>query len=366
MTDTATPHDQPSTTLDASEGDLAVHSPDAVLAFCEIERFTGTLRFESRAVSGNLPVLRGVPEIPEADRALTRAFEAFLAATDGRYALEEFLPDLEGATRVGDASFTGVLGEIEIADLLRYANAVGLTGVVLLSRPERGVVLRHRRGELVSISVNDEADADLVNLFAWKEGRFAIRTRSLFARTARLSDLPANSLHEIEVGLADVLARAGDRGSSAPPSAGVPGPSVLRARTLPFGLVHDGASRDSVDAPSKVEDDRWEPSAATTGRLRALASKPPPPSGDGTVKIYRVEKDPTGAFPAVRVSEPPPAPARAKPRNVREEPARHPGSVTARTAAVALRRARTMIFVLAGLLVATALLAAFLLGRVTK
>jgi hypothetical protein len=33
---------------------------------------------------------------------------------------------------------------------------------------------------------------------------------------------------------------------------------------------------------------------------------------------------------------------------------------------VALKRARTMIFVLGGLLVATALLLAFLLGRVTR
>ncbi len=349
------------------DGDLSRSSPEVILAFCEATRFTGSLHFESPGISGLLPMLAGVPEIPEGERRLARAFEVFVATTEGRYELRELLPDLDGATRVTDTSFTGTLGPLTVADLLRYSGAVGLTGQITLSRPDRGVLIRCARGEIASITVNDASDVDLVTLFAWTEGRFALGGRSVFAHETRPAPAPP-SMTEIEVALADVLSRTVPALAGAPSSAGTPAPSLRRFTTQPFGLAPEAPSSEGAKPTVNPEDERWEPSEATSGRLRTFATLPPPPRPDSTVKIRRVERDPTGAYAAVRLSDdevlPPPA---APPRSSdAASPVAPTPSHTQRVTRLALQQARTLVYVLGAALVVVGLLAAYLLGRMTR
>jgi len=350
------------------EGDLARTAPEHVLAFCERERFSGALHFDAPAGAGQLPLLNGVPEIPEHDRPLARAFEAFLSLGAGRYQLEQLLPDLEGAERMGDTAFMGTLASVSISALLRYCSAVGLSGMVTLSRPDRGVLIRYSRGELASISVNDSADVDLVTLFAWTEGRFEIRARPLFgAGSASVTNL-ASPLSQIELALGDVLARSATAAGSAPKITAAPS---LRGSTKPFGLSPPGP------APQvRPEDEQWEPSPQTSDRLRNYASMPPPANTDAKVTIYKVDRDPTGAYPALRADDgdnavaPRPSPRYAErpPPSARaiEPPVSRPQSSPDHSLRVALRRAQSVSLGLGALFVLAAILAAYLLGRMSR
>jgi hypothetical protein len=267
-------------------GSLTTHRPDEVLRFCEHVRFTGTLAFQSDRGRGVLPLLNGVPEIAVGDAKLEHALDEFLALERGTYTLVQLLPALEGASPEGDLGLRGALARVAPADLLRYCEAAGLTGTLTLQHGERTCVARYRRGELVSLTVDNEADADLGSVFAWTEGIFTIQARSVFDQ-----DRPATVPHDkmlktLEVALVDILEQSQRRATEArpaTPTTPIAAPSIQRTVTLPFGVEESGASPPPAVSP--------RPASVAPGGVRRSVP-PPPPGPESTVKVYFVDRGP--------------------------------------------------------------------------
>lgn len=280
MSDSTELENQASPVVVPSSGSLAVHRPEAVLRFCEGVRFTGTLAFQSDRGRGVLPMLNGVPEIAPGDVHLEQALEQFLALEHGTYTLVQILPALEGASREGDLGLWGSLERVRPAELLRYCEGAGLSGTLTLRHGERTCVARYDRGELVSLTVDDDPGADPTDVFAWTQGTFAIRARSVFDH-ARPSNPPHDNerlLKTLEVALVDILEKS-QRGATGAAASGTvsSAPSIQRTVTLPFGV--EGGPGAGVAVSSSV-------------RSGARRSVPPPPSPESTVKVYFVNRGP--------------------------------------------------------------------------
>lgn len=142
----------------------------------EIEgyRTTGILRFEYGETTGEVALVQGQisadqPETPKGD-----CVETLLELRAGTFELIQQLPPLPVSK--GDKSFREGSLEVHVpADLMRYCERAGLTGVLDIRDGDRVAEIAYSKGELYGIRL-DKLD-ELHEVFGWEEGTFRIEVR---------------------------------------------------------------------------------------------------------------------------------------------------------------------------------------------
>ncbi len=278
---------------------LADVRPDAVLRFCEMAHFTGTLSFTTATGKGLLPVLNGVPEVSD-DASIEAALDEFLGSTEGTYTLKQILPNLDAATRAGDLAWHGTMSGGGIPDLMRYCESAGLTGTLRLTHGEETCDARYERGDLVSLEVDREEDQNLERVFAWPDGAFAIQAQPLFETEAEpppprvvaaAAALPEPQLlRTLEVALAEIMDKRSRNDGDRPASSAFRAPSL---RSLPG--VAFGVERTPGTAPSPMR-------APTQPGVRRTVNPEPMHGADSTVKVRFVARTPSTEGSATRHS----------------------------------------------------------------
>ena len=261
---------------------LDVFRPDTVLRFCETVHFTGTLSFATDTGKGLLPVLNGAPEV-SGDAAMEAALDEFLGLTAGTYTLHQILPNLENATRDGDLMLHGKLTEGVIPELMRYCESAGISGTLHLNHAENRCDARYVRGELASITIDREEDADLSRVFAWPDGSFVIESRPVFEDGPRVTAPEPFLLKTLEIALAEIMDQR-QRRSEVPPSP-FRAPSIRSLKGVAFGVEH---------APGVLLPPR---PATVQPPPRRTVSPPAPQSADSTVKVFFVARKSLEASP---------------------------------------------------------------------
>ena len=263
-------------------GSIETNRPEAVLRFCERVHFSGTLSFESSAGKGVLPVLDGIPEIDDGDDGRVQAaLDEFVACTAGSYSLHQILPHLADTTRDGDLALEGDITVGAIPGLMRYCETAGITGTLRIERDGHRCDARYLGGDLVSITVDREEDAQLEHVFGWNDGRFRIEAKPLFADADRISAPEPQLLQTLEVALTEIMDQRARRESTSLPPSPFRAPSLRNLEGVAFGVERiEGAT----PAP-----------ASSTGSHPRVGSAPPRrslgPNADGTVKVFYVSRE---------------------------------------------------------------------------
>ena len=165
---------------------------------------TGVLRYEGpRGEQGEVVLVRGqiAAEQPRGDREI----EELLTLRGGRFELVQELPPLPVSG--GDELFRE--GSLEIhapADLMRYCEDAGLTGVLLLSHDAASAEARYVSGALEDVQVRG-LDT-LEEVFGWAQGRFRVeadRKATQPPPATRKDDTGQIFLRTVELTLAAVM-----------------------------------------------------------------------------------------------------------------------------------------------------------------
>lgn len=144
------------------------------LSEIEEQRTTGILRFEYGETTGEVALVQGQisadqPETPKGD-----CVETLLELRAGTYELIQQLPPLPVSK--GDKSFREGSLEVHVpADLMRYCERAGLTGVLEFRDRDQVAEIAYSKGELYGIRL-DKLD-ELHEVFGWEEGTFRIEVR---------------------------------------------------------------------------------------------------------------------------------------------------------------------------------------------
>lgn len=249
----------------------------SVLQEIETRRTSGFLRFDSELIKGEVVLVAGQVALDQADLPDGRdPVETFLALRSGRYEVHQKLPPLSGTTNDG----TIVRGSIEqhaAADLLKYCDRIGLTGLLTLRKSDRLATAAYDRGELIAIRVDGENDADLHDVFAWEAGNFHIVAHSERPVVDDTVDLDSTA--------APVESAAKRQGSD-----------TGRQRLL---KVVEVALTSVLEQAEKRRPSRTAPERPPDLPPRRPSSRPPPsmpspPRPDSTVRIVYLE--PRAAF----------------------------------------------------------------------
>jgi len=241
-------------------GRLSDRSPPSLLRLCEEKRFCGHIEFSSESVGGVLQVLGGFVEKGSLEHGTGDPAEAFLALSEGRFRLRQRLPTPSGEW-LDEPATAGTIGPHLPAELLRFCETSGLTGTLTLANGPRHVLVAFRLGEIDSIALDGETEAQLQEAWAWTTGEWAIAVQPFVEPEAprRPDETGRQFLEVVESELSRIMEQA--EGALPPPR------------------------RDSlVDSRQKSQKKRADETASR--RLAPHASLPPRPGHEPTVRIY--------------------------------------------------------------------------------
>ncbi len=107
----------------------------------------------------------------------TDPVEGFLALRGGSFEVIESLPPLE-ESEGGATHRHGSLERHPVPDLMNYAEAAGLSGLLRVEREGRVAEIVYEEGALVAIYLDGSTD-DVDAIFGWTSGSFSVRSRAL-------------------------------------------------------------------------------------------------------------------------------------------------------------------------------------------
>lgn len=159
------------------EGEIPPDGIIALLAEIEATRATGRLTFVAPEAEGEVRLERGQiaseqHELPDGRDPV----EVLLGLRRGRYEVRQSLPPLP----VSHGDSLTRHGSLEVhapADLMRFCERAGLTGLLTLEHGARAAEIVYDGGDIVAIRVQGEAGGDLAEVFGWADGKFRIETR---------------------------------------------------------------------------------------------------------------------------------------------------------------------------------------------
>lgn len=302
-------------------GELAKGGAIELLRELEQKRITGVLRYEDGASAGEIVLYGGeiAVEQPPREDALDPV-EVLLELGAGRYEVHQRLPPL-AVSKGDDYVRTGSLAVHVPADLMRYCEHAGLSGVLELRHEGRRAEAIYEAGELLAIQIDGEGTTtDLSEIFGWEQGRFRVeldpgaptRFREEEATTTELPVVPREGkkredtrqfLRVLEMALVDVIDKSERARSPTRTSPPLPPPPKARPRPV------------SVPPPEKRSTDEH------TVRLIYLSGDPPAvaPKDTSTRHVQRgdaAEAVLTEARPERRAAHPQAEPeAMAKKKN---------------------------------------------------
>jgi hypothetical protein len=144
----------------------------AILQAIEDRRTSGVLRFKGASIEGDIVLVAGQIALEQNETSSGEdPVEALLAVRDGTYEVYQRLPQLP-ISRGDDQHRRGSLSVHVPADLMRFSERVGFTGLLLLYGPERAAQLVYDAGELRAIAIDGSTDSDVHEVFGWNEGSF--------------------------------------------------------------------------------------------------------------------------------------------------------------------------------------------------
>ena len=155
------------------EGTIPAEGVGDLLGGLEQIGTTGVLSFQSTAGSGAIRLVHGQVADGEASGDEERALEVLLSLREGEFAVYPKLPHLP-VSRGTDTTRRGSLGVHPPADLMRYCEAAGLTGRLLLEYRGRLAIGYYEKGELSDVSIDGGTAADFVLALEWTEGTFRV------------------------------------------------------------------------------------------------------------------------------------------------------------------------------------------------
>jgi len=155
------------------EGTIPADGVGDLLGGLEQIGTTGVLSFQSTAGSGAIRLVHGQVANGEASGDEERALEVLLSLREGEFAVYPKLPHLP-VSRGTDTTRRGSLGVHPPADLMRYCEAAGLTGRLLLEHRGRLAIGYYEKGELSDVSIDGGTAADFVLALEWTEGTFRV------------------------------------------------------------------------------------------------------------------------------------------------------------------------------------------------
>jgi hypothetical protein len=155
------------------EGTIPAEGVRDLLGGLEQIGTTGVLSFQSTAGSGAIRLVHGQVADGEASGDEERALEVLLSLREGEFAVYPKLPHLP-VSRGTDTTRRGSLGVHPPADLMRYCEAAGLTGRLLLEHRGRLAIGYYEKGELSDVSIDGGTAADFVLALEWTEGTFRV------------------------------------------------------------------------------------------------------------------------------------------------------------------------------------------------
>jgi len=155
------------------EGTIPAEGVGDLLGGLEQIGTTGVLSFQSTAGSGAIRLVHGQVADGEASGDEERALEVLLSLREGEFAVYPKLPHLP-VSRGTDTTRRGSLGVHPPADLMRYCEAAGLTGRLLLEHRGRLAIGYYEKGELSDVSIDGGTAADFVLALEWTEGTFRV------------------------------------------------------------------------------------------------------------------------------------------------------------------------------------------------
>lgn len=155
------------------EGTIPAEGVGDLLGGLEEIGTTGVLTFESESGSGTVRLVHGQLADPEASTDEDLALQVLLTLRDGEFAVYPKLPHLP-VSRGTDTTRRGSLGVHPPADLMRYCEAAGLTGRLLLEHRGRLAIGYYEKGELADVSIDGGTAADFVQALEWTEGTFRV------------------------------------------------------------------------------------------------------------------------------------------------------------------------------------------------
>ena len=155
------------------EGAIPAEGVGDLLGGLEQIGTTGVLSFQSTAGSGAIRLVHGQVADGEASADEERALEVLLSLREGEFAVYPKLPHLP-VSRGTDTTRRGSLGVHPPADLMRYCEAAGLTGRLLLEHRGRLAIGYYEKGELSDVSIDGGTAADFVLALEWTEGTFRV------------------------------------------------------------------------------------------------------------------------------------------------------------------------------------------------
>jgi hypothetical protein len=160
------------------QGSLAQVSLPQILAECHAHLVTGIITVRGPAGVGTIELRAGAVE-----RALCgahrgrAAIETLTALREGVFEISQRLPVPDDDGRLAPAAeLRGELGDLSLADLLRYCEDHALCGTITLIQDfDRGQI-ELRAGEIVSVELNGHRDEEhLVDLMRRPRARFRIQ-----------------------------------------------------------------------------------------------------------------------------------------------------------------------------------------------
>lgn len=158
-------------------GSIPADGVVTLLRDLEASRVSGLLAYTSaEGVHGEVWLRLGQidPSQPEAPDG-TDPVESFLSLRGGSFEVIESLPPLEGS----EGSLTqrrGSLGRHSVPDLMNYAEAAGLSGVVRVEREQRVAEIVYAEGTLVAIYLDGSSD-EVDEVFGWTDGAFVVKMK---------------------------------------------------------------------------------------------------------------------------------------------------------------------------------------------
>ena len=155
------------------EGTIPAEGVGDLLGGLEEIGTTGVLTFQSESGSGTVRLLQGQLAGVETSDDEERALQVLLELRDGEFAVYPKLPHLP-VSRGTDTTRRGSLSVHPPADLMRYCEAAGLTGRLLLEHRGRLAIGYYEKGELDDVSIDGGTAADFVQALEWTEGTFRV------------------------------------------------------------------------------------------------------------------------------------------------------------------------------------------------
>lgn len=155
------------------EGTIPAEGVGDLLGGLEEIGTTGVLTFQSESGSGTVRLVQGQLAGVETSDDEERALQVLLELRDGEFAVYPKLPHLP-VSRGTDTTRRGSLSVHPPADLMRYCEAAGLTGRLLLEYRGRLAIGYYEKGELNDVSIDGGTAADFVQALEWTEGTFRV------------------------------------------------------------------------------------------------------------------------------------------------------------------------------------------------